>query len=80
MPLETGAGWQPIGSLPRDGGLVVIVNAKWGEDSLVIVHRDKHDGVLTGPSGREWYRSTSYTHWMELPPMPCGQPLPGGKK
>ena len=86
MPDEAGpaylpASWQPIGSLPRDGRVVVLVSAKWGEESLVVAQWDEYNGVLSDPSGREWFGdAASYSHWMELPPMPRNQPLSGGKK
>lgn len=64
------ASWQPIESLPRHGRVVVLVSAKWGEESLVVAEWDEYNGVLSDPSGREWFGdAVSYTHWVELPPI-----------
>jgi hypothetical protein len=68
------AGWRPIGTLPRDGRLVVLVNDEWGEGSLVVVSWNEDHGLLTNPSGRECYSSSSYTHWVEVPPLPRRHP------
>ncbi len=70
-PSSVLAVWQPIETLPRDGRLLVLVNDEWGDGSLVVVSWNEDHGVLADPSGREWFQPSSYTHWVELPPLPA---------
>ena len=79
MPLETGAEWQPSETLPRDGRLVLALDSGVGSHSLVVIRWFEGEGVLADPSGREFFRTDCFTHWIEVPPLPAAH-VPSGEK
>jgi hypothetical protein len=59
--------WQPIETMPKDGGSYIVANAVLGHVAPYICYVI-HNNVW---STFDWQYGEAITHWMPLPPPPA---------